>query len=58
VVVGGDNRVNTRQVQVGERVGTMWVVTSGLKAGDHVVVEGQQKLHSGMRVQPKPFRAS
>jgi RND family efflux transporter MFP subunit len=58
VVVGGDNKVVTRQVQVGERVGTLWVITSGLKPGEHVVVEGQQKLRSGMRVQPKPFRAS
>ena len=45
----------TRQVQVGERVGTKWVITSGLKPGDRVVVEGQQKLRSGMRVQPKPY---
>jgi RND family efflux transporter MFP subunit len=58
VVVGADNKVATRQVQVGDRVGTMWVITSGLKPGDRVVVEGQQKLRSGMRVQPKPFRAS
>ncbi|HKE24634.1 MAG TPA: efflux RND transporter periplasmic adaptor subunit [Bryobacteraceae bacterium] len=58
MVVGGDNKVAMRQVQVGDRVGTMWVVTSGLNPGDHVVVEGQQKLRSGMRVQPKPFRAS
>jgi RND family efflux transporter MFP subunit len=57
VVVGADNKVATRQVQVGERVGTMWVITSGLKPGDSVVVEGQQKLRSGMRVQPKPYRA-
>jgi RND family efflux transporter MFP subunit len=58
VVVGADNKVATRQVQVGERVGTMWVITGGLKPGDRVVVEGQQKLRSGMRVQPKPFKAS
>jgi RND family efflux transporter MFP subunit len=58
VVVGRDNKVATRQVQVGDRVGTMWVITSGLKPGDRVVVEGQQKLRSGMRVQPKQFRAS
>ena len=58
VVVGKDNKVATRQVQVGERVGTMWVITSGVKPGDRVVVEGQQKVHSGMQVQPKPFRAS
>jgi membrane fusion protein (multidrug efflux system) len=57
-VVGSDNKVATRQVQVGARVGDMWVITSGLNAGDRVVVEGQQKVRSGMRVQPKPFRAS
>ena len=53
-----DNKVATRQVQVGDRVGTMWVITSGLKPGDRVVVEGQQKLRSGMQVQPKPYRSS
>jgi RND family efflux transporter MFP subunit len=58
VVVGGDNKVATRQVQVGERVETMWVITSGLKLGERVVVEGQQKLRSGTRVQPKPYHAS
>ncbi len=57
VVVGGDNKVATRQVQVGDHVGTMWVITSGVQPGDRVVVEGQQKLRSGMRVQPKPYHA-
>jgi len=57
-VVGSDNKVVTRQVQVGERVGTMWVITSGLKPGERVVVEGQQKVRSGARVQPKPYGAS
>jgi membrane fusion protein (multidrug efflux system) len=58
VVLGGENKVATRQVQVGDRVGTMWVITGGLKPGDRVVVEGQQKLRSGMRVQPKTFHSS
>jgi membrane fusion protein (multidrug efflux system) len=58
LMVGVDNRVATRQVRVGDRIGTMWVITSGLKPGDCVVVEGQQKLRPGMQVQPKPFRAS
>src|SRR5579863_1331212 len=44
LVVGGDNRVVTRQVRVGDRIGTMWVITRGLKPGDCVVVEVQQKL--------------
>jgi RND family efflux transporter MFP subunit len=58
IVVGDDNKVATHQVQVGDRVGTMWVITQGLKQGDRVVVEGQQKLRSGMQVQPKPYHAS
>jgi len=57
-VVEAGNRVSTRPVQVGDRVGTMWVVSNGLKPGERVVVEGQQKLRSGMQVQPKPFRSN
>jgi membrane fusion protein (multidrug efflux system) len=57
-VVGAGNRVSTRPVQVGDRVGTMWVVSNGLKPGEHVVVEGQQKLRPGMQVQPKPFQSN
>ncbi len=57
-VVGADNRVTTRPVQVGDRVGTMWIVSGGLKPGDRVVVEGQQKVRTGMQVQPRPFPAS
>jgi RND family efflux transporter MFP subunit len=56
-VVGGDNRVAMRPVQVGERTGTMWVMQNGLKPGEHVVVEGQQNLRPGMPVQTKPFKA-
>jgi RND family efflux transporter MFP subunit len=54
-VVGEDNRVAIRPVEVGEQVGTMWMVLNGLKPGDRVVVEGQQTLKPGMQVQPKPF---
>jgi membrane fusion protein (multidrug efflux system) len=55
-VVGQDNRVSMRPVQVGERTGTMWVIREGLKAGDQVVVEGQQNLKPGVTVQTKPFK--
>jgi len=57
-VVGAGDHVAARPVEVGDRVGTMWVISKGLKAGDRVVVEGQQKLRPGMRVQPRPFPAS
>ncbi len=40
-----------RAVQVGERQRNQVVVRSGLKAGETVVIAGQQKLHEGSRVQ-------
>ena len=57
-VVGPDNRVSICPVNVGERVGTMWVITKGLKPGDRVVVEGQQNLRPGTVVSPKPYGIS
>jgi len=57
-VVRSDNRAEVRQVQVGERTGTMWVIQHGLKAGERVVVQGQQNLKPGMEVQTKPFKTN
>jgi len=57
-VVGTDDRVAVRHVQVGERTGTMWVIKEGLKTGERVVVEGQQNLRPGAPVKPKPFKGS
>jgi membrane fusion protein (multidrug efflux system) len=55
-VVGSDNRVAMRSVQVGERTDAMWVIQDGLKPGERVVVEGQQSIRQGMPVQSKPFQ--
>jgi RND family efflux transporter MFP subunit len=57
-VVGTDDRVAVRPVQVGERTGTMWVIKEGLKPGERVVVEGQQNLRPGAPVKPEPFKGS
>lgn len=57
-VVGSDNRVEVRHVQVGEHVGTMWVIQRGLKAGERVVVLGEQNLKPGMEVQTRPFKTN
>jgi RND family efflux transporter MFP subunit len=54
-VVGADNKVSIRTVQTGERVDTMWVIGSGLMAGDQVVAEGTQKVKNGSTVAPVPF---
>ena len=52
-VVGGDNKVAIRPVRVGERVGTMWIIESGVHAGELVVVEGLQKVRDGSAVKIK-----
>jgi membrane fusion protein, multidrug efflux system len=52
-VVGSDDKAEIRTVQAAERVGTMWVIDSGLQAGDRVVVEGFSRVKSGAKVNPK-----
>jgi membrane fusion protein, multidrug efflux system len=52
-VVGADNKVAFRNVKVGPRVDSLWVIEEGLGAGDRVVVEGLQKIREGMVVAPK-----
>src|SRR5215469_717043 len=55
-VVDKENKVSIRNVTPGDQVGTQWVITSGLNPGERVVAEGVQKVHAGMRVNPKPFK--
>jgi len=54
-VVGADNKITIRAVQTGERVDAMWVITSGVIAGDRVVAEGTQKVKEGSTVTPTAF---
>jgi RND family efflux transporter MFP subunit len=54
-VVGPDNKITIRAVNTGERVDSMWVITSGLMAGDRVVAEGVQKVKDGSTITPTPF---
>jgi RND family efflux transporter MFP subunit len=56
-VVGQDDKIAIRPVKVGERIGTMWIIQEGLKPGERVVAQGQQTLHPGTTVNPKPFVA-
>jgi membrane fusion protein (multidrug efflux system) len=56
-VVGADKKVAFRNVTVGPRVDTLWVIESGLKAGEQVVAEGLQSLRDGMEVRTKPMAA-
>ena len=52
-VVGADNKVTMKVVKTGPLEGNLWVIEEGLKPGDRVVVEGLQRVRSGMTVAPK-----
>ena len=59
--VTGDGKAESRDVTMGTRIGPDWLVETGLKPGDVVVVDGVQKLKPGVAVQidepaaaPKP----
>lgn len=53
MVLGEGDKVEQRLVTPAGRKDALWVIASGLKAGDRVVVEGLQKIRPGMQVQPK-----
>ena len=40
-------------VEPGDRVGTLWVIDSGLAPGDRVVIEGFSRVKAGAAVQPQ-----
>jgi RND family efflux transporter MFP subunit len=56
-VVDPDDKVAIRSVQVGERVGSMWVIASGLEPGERVVAEGAQNVADGSTVTPVPYES-
>lgn len=50
VLVVKDNKVSQRHVILGRRINAMWLVDSGLKLGEQVVIEGLQKIRPGVEV--------
>ena len=53
MVVGDGDTVEQRLVMPAERVGSLWVMGSGLEAGERVIVEGLQKVRPGVKVNPQ-----
>jgi membrane fusion protein, multidrug efflux system len=51
-VVDADGKANMRPVQTANWIGSNWVVTSGLKPGDAVIIDNLMKLRPGAPVQP------
>lgn len=50
MVVGTDNTVEQRKVQVNRTVGDRWLIDGGLAAGERVIVAGLQKIQPGAQV--------
>jgi membrane fusion protein, multidrug efflux system len=56
-VLGADNKAEQRRIKLGQSTSTVAAVTSGLKAGEKVIVEGLQKVRVGQPVAPGPASA-
>ena len=57
MVVGAENKVEPRPIQVARTVGDAWLVSSGLKPGEKVILEGVQKARPGTQVKVVPFQS-
>ncbi|MET3711344.1 membrane fusion protein (multidrug efflux system) [Sphingomonas trueperi] len=55
LIVGAENKIEPRPIQTSRTAGDSWIVTSGLKPGDKVIVEGAMMLRPGMPVTPQPW---
>ena len=53
-VVDTEGKVEQRKVLVGAKINRLQLITSGLQPGEKVVLEGVQKLRSGMSIKPLP----
>jgi RND family efflux transporter MFP subunit len=54
-VVNADNKVETRNVEVGRSYKNQWIIQKGLKKGEKVIVEGTQKVRPGVVVNSKTY---
>jgi membrane fusion protein (multidrug efflux system) len=54
-VVGKDQKVERRPLELERAIGDQWLVTSGLAADDRVIVEGVDRVRAGMPVRAVPF---
>lgn len=52
------NRAVIRRITLGQRVGVNWAVTSGIAAGEVIIVSGIQRIRPGIVVSPKPAPAA
>ncbi|MBK8094277.1 MAG: efflux RND transporter periplasmic adaptor subunit [Verrucomicrobiaceae bacterium] len=53
-VVAADGKAAFRRVKMSRRIGSLWIVESGLAADERIVIEGLQKVRDGLQVEPQP----
>jgi membrane fusion protein (multidrug efflux system) len=53
-VVGADNKVERRSIQLGQSTAALAVIASGVKQGESVILEGLQRVRPGIQVAPAP----
>ena len=58
LVVNASNKVEQRQLETGDTYGDKWLVLSGLKAGDKLIVEGTDKVTAGQEVKAEEMKAA
>ncbi len=51
-VVGADDKLERRPVTLAQAIGNQWLVESGVKAGERIVVDGFQRVRPGIQVKP------
>lgn len=54
LIVGNDDKVDTRRVVLDRALGDQWLVTRGLSPGDRLIVAGVQRIKAGMQVLVHP----
>jgi membrane fusion protein (multidrug efflux system) len=50
VVVNGEGKAEARKTKVGPRIGSLWIIEDGVKAGEKVIVEGAARARDGLVV--------
>jgi membrane fusion protein (multidrug efflux system) len=58
LIVDAGGKVQPRMIVLDRAIGDKWLVSSGLSAGDRVIVEGLQRVRPGASVKVVPFEAA
>ncbi|HEY8229251.1 MAG TPA: efflux RND transporter periplasmic adaptor subunit [Rhodanobacteraceae bacterium] len=57
-VVGADDKIVEKRVNLGDQHGADWIVQGGIDAGARIVASGVQKAQPGETVKPVPYNAA